>query len=310
MVAVFVLLLSSCSSGGGAVGTTADGEDITRDDIFDEIDGDDDGVVTREEFDSGLLAADRSAIIAVFPGGSLTMDEVLSSIEESPPSTLSPGEEPDLSVIVGRLTLMLRLRISAIALTDLGFEVSLDGTDEEIAARVNETVSGPFEQHAMEQVIAERPEVIKIAAPHCLSLIAVPTEAEALDAIARIEGGESTFDVAVEVNFENTTEEGGGLGCNDVLTWQQNIGPTAESLGELEEGEMSEPQPVPVAASETGELWVFIHVDEVLLELSDPSTLGPFAGAPITDQMQTYLVEIDPVLGTWNSEGLAISLPS
>lgn len=309
VAAVLALLLAACSQSSEVVGT-AGGEEITRDDVFDIVDTDDDGVVTREDFESGIVTADRDAVVATYPGGVLTMGEVLESIELSPPSTLQPGEIPGPSVVVGRLTLMLQLRLSAVALTDLGFPVSLEGTDEEIAATINEVVLGPFEQYAMELVIAERPEVIKIASPHCLSLVAVPTEAGAVAAIERIEAGESVFDVALELNFENTTEPGGGLGCNDVLTWQSTIGETADPLGELEQGEMSEPLLVPTEVSPTGELWVVLHVDEILEELSDPASLGPFAGAPITEQMQTYPIEVDPALGTWSSDRLAISLPN
>ena len=322
------MLFAACSSDDTVVGTTPDGEDLTRGEVFDEVDPDGDGVASRESFDrtvggdapagrvsaeafdAVMAAGDESVVLAAFPGGEVTLGDVLASLEESPPSALRPGSEPERGVVVARLTSMVRLRLSAVALTDLGFPVSLEGTDVEVNEMVSELIQGEFEDWAFEQVLAARPEIVKISSPHCLSIIAVTTEAEAADAKARVEAGERVYDVAAELNFEATTDVGGGLGCQTVLSWASTMGRTADPVGELEVGELSEPLQVPSQGSPTGELWVVLHIDEIVLEAADPRSLGPFAGGPLTEQMQSYDVEVHGDLGIWLSDSLSVSLPS
>ena len=316
LLLALVVLGAACSSDGEVVAETPEGE-LTRGEVFDQIDPDDDGVALRDDFDqvvnaSGVIALieDRSATVASFPGGELTTADVLDSLVESPPSNYTDfSVAPDRAVFVARLTAMLRLRLSAVALTDLGFPVTLDASDSDINDMVAGLIEGEFEVWAQEQLIAERPEIVKVATPHCLSLIAVATEEEALAARDRVLGGEAIFDVAAEVNFENTTEVGGGLGCDNVLSWQQSLQELAADLENLGIGEMSEPAALPVEASPTGELWLVLHVDEVVDDLADVSILGPFAGTRLTPQMQTYTVDVAEELGIWLAESLSISLP-
>lgn len=323
---MLVLALGACSSSSSGddevVGARLDGSEITRGEVMDTADADGDGVVSTQEFDEALEemnatdfdlfidSADPAEVAASFPGGEVTVGEVVANLEESPPAAFTPGEAPEQGAFVGRLTSMLRLRLTAVALTNLGFPVSLDGTDREISDVVAALIEGDFEAWATEQIISERPEVPKLASPHCLSLVVVPTEQEALDAIARIEGGERVYDVAEELNLENTTEVGGGLGCNDVLAWTQVLGEAADPLEDLEIGEVGPPSPVPAESSPTGELWIVVHVDDILLEFSDPSLLGPFASGYLTDEMMTYSLEIHPEVGDWLAESLSISLPA
>jgi hypothetical protein len=309
MAVAVALFATACSRDSEVVGS-ADGEDVTRGDVFDAVDDDGDGVVARDEFETAVLLADPDTVVASWPAGEITIGQVLLSLEEEPPSTLSPGETPDQNLVVSRLTSILRLRLSGLALTDLGFPVDLERSDADINAEVAELVNGPFEAFAREQVIGERPEIVKLATPHCLTLLAVTTEAEAVAAAERVRGGETAFDVALEVNFEGTTEPGGSLGCNNIVEWQQVIGDLAADLEPLGAGEMSTPANISSQGSPTGEFWVVMHVDDIVEDEADPALLGPFAGGPLTTQMQTYEIVISAQLGTWSAESLSILLPA
>lgn len=302
------LLVASCSQSGQPV-STLDGRDLTREELFDTLDEDGDGVIARADLPFDLLEAPADHVLAEADRWAVTVADVRQSLEEAPPSQLVPGESPELSIVVSRVTSMARLRLTAAALTDFGFPVSFDQSDEEMGLAASALIEGAFEQFAAARILEERPEIVKIASPHCLIILALPTEEELADAVARVEAGETASAVATEVNVEGTTTDpGGSLGCQVVLDWNSLLGELARELGELPEGGFTEPQSVESAASDTGVLWFAFYLDEVLLDESDPATLGPFASNILTPALQDFDVYVDPVLGQWNSESVSIIL--
>ncbi len=306
---VVLVILAGCSQGGETM-TTLDGRELTRQELFEELDQDGDGVIARSDLPFDLLAAPTDAVLVLGDRWSITVADVRQSLEEAPPSQLVPGESPELAIVVSRLTSMARLRMTAVALTDLGFAVSLDQTDEEIGLTASALIEGEFEEFAAARILEERPEIVKISSPHCLSILGLPTEDALAAAVSRVEAGETVSAVAAEVNVEGTTSDpGGALGCNTVLDWNSLLGELARELGELEVGGFTEARSVAYDASDTGMLWFAFHLDEVQFDQSDPASLGPFASNILTPALQAFEVHVDPVLGRWNSESVSIILP-
>jgi hypothetical protein len=307
---VFLAILAGCSQGGETM-TTLDGRELSRQELFAELDEDGDGVIARSDLPFDLLAAPTDAVLVLGDRWSITVADVRQSLEEAPPSQLVPGESPELAtIVVSRLTSMSRLRMTAVALNDFGFPISLDQTDEEIGLAASALIEGEFEECAAARILEERPEIVKISSPHCLSILGLPTEDALAAAVSRVEAGETVSAVAAEVNVEGTTSEpGGALGCNTVLDWNSLLGELARELGELEVGGFTEARSVAYDASDTGMLWFAFHLDEVQLDQSDPASLGPFASNILTPALQAFEVQVDPVLGHWNPESVSIILP-
>ena len=252
---------------------------------------------------------DRSAVAASFPGGQVLVAQVRDSLAESPQQTMGDAQNPTHEEFVSRLTSMLQLRLAAVALEELGFRVDIDASDEDINAQVREHLEGPFEEFAQQRSIADDPTIERLATPHCVSALAVASEADAASASERVRAGEALSDVAAAVNLPNLTQADGAIGCGLPL----EMGFSNEmvlALLDLAPGELTEPVVVSAAASPTGELWVVLHLDSLSTDEIDLSAIGPFAGHVLTQIMSTYEVGVAPALGTWNVDSLRVSLPS
>lgn len=252
---------------------------------------------------------DRSAVAAEFPGGQVMVAQVRDSLAESPPQTMGDPQNPTHEEFVSRLTSMLQLRLAAVALEELGFPVDIDASDEDINTQVQAHLEGPFEEFAQQRSIADDPTIERLATPHCVSALAVASEADAVSAAERVRAGEALSDVAAAVNLPNLTQPDGAVGCGLPL----ELGFSNEmvlALLELAPGELTEPVVLSSAASPTGELWVTLHLDSLSTDATDLSAIGPFAGHVLTQIMSTYEVGIAPALGTWNVDSLRVSLPS
>ena len=304
LLSAFVLLitLSGCSDNPGSVTGSS------RDEIFDRIDQDGDGVALRSDYEMALSLTDRTKVIASYPGGEVSVGSVLVSLAESPPSRLPDPANPTNEIFLARLTSMLRLRLAAVAINDAGFGIDFEVDDENLNSQVQEHISGGFEEWAQAHALAADPRLEKFATPHCITLIATETEAETTIAKKRLEAGESASVVASEVNARGATRwPNGEVGCADLLTWANTFGESAAPLGEMEAGDISEIVSMPSDFSATGRLWLIFYVRELRNEEANPAALGPFAQQVLADLVVGYDVAVDPRLGSWDSDGLSVA---
>ncbi len=298
---VILLAVSGCGDSSESVGRS------DRDQIFDRIDQDGDGVALRSDYEMALSLADRTKIVASYPGGNLTIEAVLASLTDSPPSRLVDPENPTNEMFLARLTSMLRLRLAAVVIDDAGFDIDFDVDDESLNAQVQAHISGGFEAWAQNQALASDPRLSKFATPHCITLIATETETEAKVARDRIEAGESAQVVASEVNAQAATRwPNGDLGCADLLTWANTFGESAAPLGEMKTGDISEVVSMASDFSATGRLWMIFNVRELKVEEANPKLLGPFAQGVLADLVVEYDVMVEPRVGVWDSIGLSV----
>lgn len=331
---VLVALLALACSDDGNVVTIHTGLDP---EVVAELDTDDDGVVSRAaaeaaadeaEMEAELeaqraerdaaraaqeaaylaLLADSAAVAASFPGGQLLIGDVRANILDSPITLMDDPENPTHEEFVSRLTSMIQLRLAGVALDELGFPVDITLADAEINAQVQAHLEGAFEEYAQQRSIEDDPSIERLATPHCVSALAVTSEAEAAAASERVRGGDAFGDVAVAVNLPGLTDTDGAIGCGlpfDLF----GGGELALALLDLEPGELTAPLLLPSSASPTGELWVVLHLDSLDSDAIDLSSIGPFAGRLLTESMSTYEVSVAPALGAWNADNLRVSLP-
>ncbi len=306
ILTVVLLIASSCTSNE----TLSTDDDRTREEIITGIDGDGDGLAERFEFEFQLLIDAPNEVVGSLSTVEVQTHQVLTSLAQSPPSLMDDPLNPDSADFVARLTSMLRLRLAGAALTDLGFDVDLTGSDIEINDSVTAALGMGFEEFAQEKTLSEDPGIIKLAAPHCITMIATSTEADAEQASQRVINGESARDVATDVNVQGATTPDGDLGCRPPSEWAALLGSTGIAITELEQGEVSEPFRIQSANSPTGELFVAVYLDEVRLDEADVDSVGPFTNRVLQDQMSTYDVFVAPQLGMWVMDSLTIALPA
>ena len=298
------------------------------DDAFEALDTDGDGVVARdvEDVESAAqraereaqraeqdaayqeLLADSTAVAASLPGGQLLVSDVQASIVGSPITLMDDPQNPTHEEFVSRLTSMVQLRLAGLALDGFGFAVDIGASDEEINAQVQAHLEGPFEEFAQQRSIEEDPSIERLATPHCVSVLAVSSEAALLAAVARVEAGELLAEVAADVNLAGLADADGSVGCGQPIDLFGG-GELSLALLDLSVGEISEPSMLPSAASETGELWVVLHLDSLDTDAADLSSIGPFAGRLLTEVMSGYEVSVAPALGEWSADSLRVSMP-
>ena len=303
--AVLAVLLAALVAGCSSSADRA--EVLGRDEIFDRIDQDGDGIALRADYETLLTLSDRTKLIAFYPGGDVSIETVFESLKDSPPSNLVDPENPSVEVFRARLTSMLRLRLAAVAINEAGFNIDFDVDDETLNSQVQAHLLGGFEDWAQEEAVKADPRLDKFATPHGVTVIAAGTESEARAAQERLESGESAAVVAAEVNLAGTTPSpNGDVGCADLLTWANAFGDTAAPLGDMNAGDTSDVVSMASDYSPTGRLWMIFYVRELREEEKNLATLGPFAQGVLADLVVSYEVVIDDGIGTWDAAGLSV----
>ena len=299
-----LLVLTAASCGGPSNGD----QEFSRDEIFDQIDQDDDGVALRTDYQMALALMNPNKVVASHPKGDITVEEVLASLVASPPSGLVNPANPRSEQFLARLTSMLRLRLAAVAIHEAGFAIEFEVNDERLNSQVQAHLAGGFEDWAREKVFNQDPRLEKFSTPHCVTLIAVTTRAEADDARARLSAGAPAAAVAAEMNAPGTTtSRDGDVGCENLLTWASTFGENAAPLGEMSIGDISEAVSMSSEYSPTGRLWLIFVLRDLLEEEKDPAALGPFAQQVLGDLVTEYQVSVDANVGTWDSTGLSVA---
>ena len=301
LAVLLVALVAGCSSSAEQV------EVLDRDEIFDRIDQDGDGIALRADYETLLTLSDRTKVIAFYPGGNVSIETVLESLKDSPPSNLVDPENPSVEVFRARLTSMLRLRLAAVAIDEAGFNIDFAVDDELLNSQVQTHLSGGFEDWAQEEAVKADPRLEKFATPHCVTVIATGTETEARAAKLRLESGDSAAVVASEVNLAGTTPSpNGDVGCADLLTWANAFGDTAAPLADMNAGDISDVMSMASDYSPTGRLWMIFYVRELRHEEKNLALLGPFAQGILADLVVNYEVVIDDGIGAWDAAGLSV----
>lgn len=280
---------------------------LSRDEIFDRIDQDNDGVALRSDYLMTATLMDPTKVVASHPHGDVTVKAVLDSLKASPPGGLTDPANPSTRLFVARLTSMLRLRLAAVAIQEAGFAIEFEVDDERLNSQVQAHLSGDFEDWARREAFQADPRLEKFSTPHCLTMIAVATEAQANIARERLIAGEPASVVASQLNAPGITKSvDGDLGCANLLTWANTFGENATPLGEMSVGEVSEAVSMPSEYSPTGRLWLVFFLRELLEDEKDPTALGPFAQQVLADLITEYSVTVDPGIGTWDSTALSV----
>ena len=301
LAVLLVALVAGCSSSAEQV------EVLDRDEIFDRIDQDGDGIALRADYETLLTLSDRTKVIAFYPGGNVSIETVLESLKDSPPSNLVDPENPSVEVFRARLTSMLRLRLAAVAIDEAGFNIDFDVDDEILNSQVQTHLSGGFEDWAQEEAVKADPRLEKFATPHCGTVIATGTETEARAAKLRLESGDSAAVVASDVNLAGTTPSpNGDVGCADLLTWANAFGDTAAPLADMNAGDISAVVSMASDYSPPGRLWMIFYVRELRHEEKTLAFLGPFAQGILADLVVNYEVVIDDGIGAWDAAGLSV----
>lgn len=281
---------------------------LNRDEIFDRIDQDDDGIALRADYETVVALSNRTMVVASYPGGDITIEAVLDSLTESPPSGLIDAENPSVEQFRARLTSMVRLRLAAVAIDEAGFEIEFEVDDEILNSQVQTHLSGGFEEWAQREAVKADPRLDKFATPHCITVIATGTEIEAVAARERLDAGELAPVVASEVNIAGSTPSpNGDVGCADLLTWANAFGESAAPLGAMNAGDISEVVSMASDYSPTGRLWLVFFVRELRHEEKNLSVLGPFAQRVLADLVVGYEVVVDDGIGSWDPAGLSVT---
>ena len=133
----------------------------------------------------------------------------------------------------------------------------------------------------------------------CVRHILVPTEQEAIDARARIEGGEAFADVAGEIGTDGTAASGGDLGCQPLGMY---VAEFANAAAASTIGDVSEP-----VESQFG--WHLILVEsredptlESLREEIDAGRVNQLVDAWLLNTVTGATVEVDVQYGVWVTE--------
>lgn len=307
LVVVLLLGLGACTTSED-VSTTASS---TRDQIIAVADEDEDGVVSRAEFEFMRFISDPNVVVGSFGEIQLRVSDVLASLEQNPPTRMDDPANPGSVLFSDRLTNMLKLRLLATSLNEFGFEVDLSGDEQAIGDAIKTVPAVELEEFAQARFVRDDPGIAKFSSPHCVILIATPTQADTEAAVSRVRAGENARAVAVEVNLAGAfAEPDGDFGCRKPTEWLSLLGGAGAEVSRLEQGEISPATRTTSALSPTNELHIAVYVEEVRLDEADLTATGPFASRVLLDQMMTYEVSVAPELGKWVPESLSILLPT
>ncbi len=133
---------------------------------------------------------------------------------------------------------------------------------------------------------------------------ALETEARSKidEALARVQGGEDFAEVAIEVSEGPSGPDGGNLGCASTDNYVPEFKDAADSATV---GEVTEP-----VLTQFG--WHIILVreptdeDQAELEASSRAQAGQQFGEEVNTKIASLTVEIDPEIGTWDTQTLSV----
>lgn len=278
------LTLAACGGGSGAVAATVNGEDITVGDVEALIATGEESTIPKETFTQFLGFDIQWRIV-----GEAAEEEfdIVVSDEEAAAEADAIFEEngQDLTrdefLETNGVTEQFLLQVARQQLLDAQIREVL-GDDVE-----------PPSQEEIDGVIAEA------EALYCASHILVATEAEANDALTRIEGGEEFAAVAAEVSTDTGSgAQGGDLGCSPP---DRFVAEFADALTTAEVDVPTDP-----VETEFGFHVILLREDELptedeVVEALTAQGVGEATNAWFIEKVEAAEVSVDESYGTWQT---------
>lgn len=267
-------------------------------------------------FVAASCAEDDGGVIVSVDGSDISVEDVRDLLVQAVPEEVDvdamPLDSPDVMAAINILVGVEAVEDEA---AEFGVEAPQFGDpDVDFAETYNQFLEGIATNLVPDLSDADRQaeidafmEAATLSPPVCASHLLVETEAEAVDALARIEGGEAFAEVAGEVSIDTVSgAQGGSLGCADPSGYVPEF---SNALVALEEGQISDP-----VQSEFG-FHVILREDSADAIAERQASLLSQAEASLDNylfsQRQAALqawigeileesdVEVDPAFGTW-----------
>jgi parvulin-like peptidyl-prolyl isomerase len=278
------LSLAACGGGSGAVAATVNGDDITVSEIEALIETGEESTIPKETFTQFLGFDIQWRIV-----GSAAEEEfdIVVTDEEAAEEAEAIFEENGQDLT--REEFLQTNGVTEQFLLQVARQQLLDAQIREI---LTEDVEPPT-QEEIDGVIAEAESL------YCASHILVATEAEASDALARIEGGEDFAAVAAEVSTDTGSgAQGGDLGCSPP---DRFVAEFADALTTAEVDVPTDP-----VESEFGFHLILLREDEVpteneVIEALTAQGVGEATNAWFIEKVEAAEVSVDESYGTWQS---------
>ena len=278
------LTLAACGGGSGAVAATVNGEDITVGDIEALIDTGEESTIPKETFSQflgfdiqwrivGMAAEEEFDIVVSDEEAAVEADAIF----EANGQDMTREEFLQANGVTERFLLQV-------------------ARQQLLDTRIREVLGDDIEpptQEEIDGVIAEA------EALYCASHILVATEAEAVDALARIQGGEEFTAVAAEVSTDTGSgAQGGDLGCSPA---ERFVAEFAEALTTAEVDVPTDP-----VESEFGFHLILLREDELptedeVIEALTTQGVGEVTNAWFIEKVEAAEVSVDESYGTWQT---------
>jgi parvulin-like peptidyl-prolyl isomerase len=278
------LTLAACGGGSGAVAATVNGEDITAGDVEALIDTGEESTIPKETF-SQFLGFDIQWRIV----GEAAEEEFDIVVTDEEAATEADAIFEANGQGLTREEFLQTNGVTEQFLLEVGRQQLLD-------TQIREVFTGDIEAPTQEEIDGA---IAEAEALYCASHILVATEAEASDALARIEGGEDFAAVAAEVSTDTGSgSQGGDLGCSPPDLF------VAEFADALTTAEVDVPtDPV---ESEFGFHIILLREDEVptedeVIEALTAQSVGEATNAWFIEKVEAAEVSVDETYGTWQT---------
>jgi parvulin-like peptidyl-prolyl isomerase len=228
LIVLGAVLLAACGSGGGDVAATVDGTDVTVAEVESLIDSEGE-TVSKEDFATFLGARIQWAIFfdaaEADYGVTVTDDEVAAEADRLIDQLSTEGQ--------AREDFLAERGITEEFLTNIAKQSAVDVKIREV---LREDVAEPTADEIEEARQVARARLTNA----CVSHILVATEAEATDAMSRLEAGEEFGALATELSSDGSAANEGALGCGTLEGYVPSFRDAAM------EGPIGEVYPTPV----------------------------------------------------------------
>jgi parvulin-like peptidyl-prolyl isomerase len=297
---VFVaLLLAACGGGSGEVAATVDeASEVTVGDIEGLIDTGDSSTIAKDRFANFLgfeiqLIILKDASAADF-GTSFTDEEVAAEAEAFYTQTADPGTSREEFLSSNGITEAFLQRVARQRLIQISVNDSLESQ-----------LPRPSQEQIDSQLEVAADSLLEVCARHIL----VETEAEALEVLDRLDGGESFEDLALELSQDpGSGQQGGDLGCSHPSRYVPEFDETTRTaaIGEVTDPvetdfgfhlilvyERNEPEPTE---------------DEIIASIN-AAALGQAVNDWFLAAVTGATVEVNEKYGTWETEPVPTVVP-
>jgi len=280
------LVLAACGSGSNAVAATVDGEDITVGEVEALIVAGEDATIPKETF-------------AQFLGFEIQQRIVTSAAEEEFGIVIAEDQmEAEADAIFEEANTEGVSREEFLSTNEVTEELLLKVARQQLLdAQVREAFAADAEVPTQEEIDAA---IAEVEALYCVSHILVATEAEANDALDRLEAGEEFAALATELSTDTASgAQGGELGCTPPDNYVTEF---ADALTAAEVGVPTEP-----VETEFGFHIILVGEDQIpgdddVIEQLTTVAIGTATNDWFLEQVGEAEVTVDEAYGTWQTD--------